>query len=285
MRSPPALGPSIFARWTSRVALFSVGVLATAMLLHRLLSLPTPIALNLTGVAFAGAVLSLVLAFFAAVGVWRTGRPGTARIVFGTIVSVALLGWPLVFLPSYERLPKINDVTTDAVNPPPFVALAKLRGASANPVAYPGAAFAQAQAEAYPDIKAIEVNRPVDEAFELAADALRRLKMEIVRQEGPDLEAGRPGMLEAVDRTLVLGFYDDIAVRVAGNEDHARIDVRSASRYGAHDLGRNADRMRLILKEIVVRLESVVPVARQAKPKPEVKEEQPRNRRSRRRRR
>jgi uncharacterized protein (DUF1499 family) len=285
MRPPPPLGLSIFARWTSRIALFSVGVLATAMLLHRLLSLPTTIALNLAAVAFAGAALSILLAIAAAVGVWRTGRPGTSRIVFGTVVSFGLLSWPLVFLPSYERLPRLNDVTTDTASPPAFVTLARLRGRGTNAPDYPRDAFAQAQHKAYPDIKPIEINRSVDEAYELAADAIRRLKMEIARQEAPDLETGRPGMLEAVDRTLILGFYDDVAIRVAGNDEQARIDVRSASRYGRHDLGRNADRVRLILKEIVVRLESVVPAARaKAKPK-EVKEERPRSRRLRRRRR
>jgi uncharacterized protein (DUF1499 family) len=283
MRPPPPLGTSFFARWTSRLALFSAGILAVAMLLHRLLSLPTQVALNLAAVAFAGAALSILLAIAAAVGVWRTGRPGTSRIVFAAIVSLGLLLWPLVFLPSYERLPKINDVTTDAANPPPFVTLARLRGPGTNSPVYPGAAFAQKQAAAYPDIKPIEINRSADEAFELASDAIRRLKMEIARQEAPDPESGRPGSIEAVDRTLILGFYDDVVVRVAGNDEHARIDVRSASRFGRHDLGRNADRVRQILKEIVVRMESVVPVTR-AKPQ-EVKEEQPRNRRSRRRRR
>jgi len=286
MRPPPPLGPSIFARWTSRIALFSVGVLLTAMLLHRVLSLPTPVALNVAAVAFAGAALSILLAIAAAVGVWRTGRPGTSRIVFGTLVSLSLLLWPLIYLPSYERLPKINDITTDASNPPAFVTLARLRGPGANSPVYPGAAFAQAQAKAYPDIKPIEINRSADETFELVVDAIRRLKMDIARQDAPDLETGRPGALEAVDRTMILGFYDDVAIRVAGNDEHARIDVRSASRYGLHDLGRNAERVRQILKEIVVRLESVVPAAHTKEAKPKViKEERRRSRRSRRRRR
>lgn len=287
MRPPQPLGPSFFARWTSRIALFSVGVLAAAMVLHRLFSLPTPIALNLGIVAFAGAGVSLSFAVLAAIGVWRTGRPGTSRIVFGTLVSLGLLLWPLVYLPQLETLPAINDVTTDAANPPPFTAVAGNRGMGANPVAYPGAAFAAAQAQAFPDIKAIEINRSADESFELAADALRRLKMEIVLQDPPDLKAGQPGLVEAVDRTLILGFYDDVAVRVSGNDEHARIDVRSASRYGRHDLGRNAERVRQVLKEIVVRLESVVPAARTKAEEAEAKakEEEPRNRRSRRRRR
>jgi uncharacterized protein (DUF1499 family) len=286
MRSPPPLGPSVFARWTSRIALFAVGLLAIALLLHRLVSLPTTIALNLVAVAFAGAALSILLAIAAAVGVWRTGRPGTSRIVFGTVVSLGILLWPLVFLPSYQRLPKLNDVTTDTSNPPAFVSLARLRVPGANPVAYAGDRFAAAQHEAYPDIKPIEINRSVDEAYELAADAVRRLKMEIVSQEPPDMDSGRPGTLEAVDRTLILGFYDDVAIRVRGDEEQARIDVRSASRFGRHDLGRNADRVRQILKEVVVRMESVVPAVRAKAEKPkDVKEERPRNRRSRRRRR
>jgi len=288
MRPPPPLGPSIFARWTSRIALFSVGVLATTMVLHRLFSLPTSVALNLVAVAFAGATLSLLFALAASIGIWRTGRPGTSRIVFGTLVSLGLLSWPLVYLPRYERLPEINDITTDPASPPAFVELAKQRGPAANSAVYPGAAFASAQAAAYPDIKPIEIDRSADEAFELAADAVRRLKMEIVHQEVPDLAAGRPGTIEVVDRTLILGFYDDVAIRVVGNEEHSRIDVRSASRYGQHDLGRNAERIRQILREIVVRMESVVPAARAkkvAKPKEEVKERPRRSRRSRRRRR
>ncbi len=287
MRPPPSLGPSFFARWTSRIALFSVGVLATAIALHRVFSLPTPVALNLGAVAFAGAAMSLLFALFAAIGVWRTGRPGTSRIVFATLVGLGLVLWPLVYLPRYEGLPEINDITTDAVNPPALSVLAQQRGMGANPVAYPGAAFAAAQAAAYPDIKPIEINRSSDEAFELAADAIRRLKMKIVQQDPPDIETGKPGIIDAVDRTLIMGFYDDVVVRVTGNDEHARIDVRSASRYGRHDLGRNADRVRQILKEIVVRMELVVPAVRtKEKPKAEaaVKEEQRRRRRSRRRR-
>lgn len=287
MRPPPPLGPSVFARWTSRIAVFSAVLLATAAFLHRLFGLPTPIAENLAGVAFVGAGLSLVLAVAATVGIWRTGRPGTARVVFGTLISLALILWPLVFLPTYNRLPNINDVTTDTTNPPPFEEIAKQRSAGANAVSYPGAAFAQKQLAAYPDIRPIEIDRPADEVFGLAAEAVKRLKMEIVRQEAPDLDAGRPGYIEIADRTLVLGLQDDVVIRIVGNEQLARLDVRSASRYGGHDLGRNADRVRHILKEVVTVMESTVPAARaeSVEKSKDAKEEQPRNRRSKNRRR
>ena len=66
---------------------------------------------------------------------------------------------------------------------------------------------------------------------------------------------------------------------------NARIDVRSQSRFGSFDLGRNADHVRQLLKDFVVRMESVIPAERQkgvAKAKDDVKEEQQRSRRSRR---
>lgn len=287
MRPPPPLGPSFFARWTSRIAVFSAALLVTAIFLHRLFSLPTPIAENLAGVAFLGAGLSLLMSVLATIGIWRTGRPGTARVVFAVLVSLGLMLWPLIFLPKYEGLPSINDVTTDMTNPPPFVEIAKRRPPGANPVGYPGPAFARKQLAAYPDIKPIEIDRSADEVFELALEAIKRLKMESVHQEAPELSAGRPGLIEIADRTLILGLYDDVAIRVAGSAQHARLDVRSASRFGAHDLGRNADRVRLILKEIVTVMESTVPTAR-AEPPDEAKaakEERPRSRRSRSRRR
>jgi uncharacterized protein (DUF1499 family) len=260
---------------------FSVVLLATAMFLHRLFSLPTPIAMNLAYVAFAGGALALLMAVLATIGIWRTGRPGTARVVFGILVSLGLLLWPLLFVPAYQSLPNINDVTTDMTNPPAFVELAKQRPRGANPVDYAGPDFARKQLKAYPDIKPIEVGRSTDEVFELALDAVRRLKLDIVNQQVPDLESGRQGLIEVSDRTLIAGFYDDVVIRVTGDSDHARVDVRSASRYGGHDLGRNAARVRMLLKEIVVRLESVVPVAREKdEAKPEAKEERQRSRRS-----
>ena len=288
MRSPPPLGPSFFARWTSRIAVFSAVLLATALFLHRLFSLPTPIAENLTWVAFLGAGLSLLMSAAATIGIWRTGRPGTARVVFAILVSLGLMLWPLLFLPKYEGLPSINDVTTDVNSPPPFVEIAKQRPRGANSIDYPGLSFARKQLIAYPDIKPIEIDRSTDEVFELAVDAAKRLKFEIVHQEAPDVAAGRPGLIEIADRTLILGLYDDVAIRVAGTERHARLDVRSASRFGGHDLGRNADRVRVILKEVVTVMESTVPAARggeDAEAEKAVKEERPRSRRSKNRRR
>lgn len=247
------------ARWTSRLAFFSVGVLLTAMFLHRVFSMPTPTAIHLAGAAYLFAAAAVVLGLFAAARIWSGGTAGTARVVAGLIIGIGMLAAPVVLWLSFERLPQINDVTTDATAPPAFVKTATLRGIGANKPVYAGEAFAKAQAVAYPDLQPLLIERSSQETFEVVGEALRRLKMSIVREAPPD--GSNPGMLEAVDRTLVLGFYDDVAVRVSGNDKSARVDLRSASRYGRHDLGRNAERLRRIMREIVARLEATVPTA------------------------
>jgi uncharacterized protein (DUF1499 family) len=58
------------------------------------------------------------------------------------------------------------------------------------------------------------------------------------------------GRLDAVDRTFLLKLVDDVTVRIRPRADGARIDVRSVSRIGRHDLGQNADRIRRFLEEV-----------------------------------
>ncbi len=249
------------SRWTSRIALFSLVLLLTALLLHRLFGLDTLIALNLVMAAYAGVGLSLILAVAAVAVIWRHGTQGTARVVFAVTVCLAMLAGPLALALLARDYPMINDVTTDTATPPPFDSIGKMRGPGTNPVKYPGEAFALEQRHAYPDLKPLLVDRSAEEAFELVVDAVRRLKMDVVREEGPGEETGKTGYIEAVDRTLVLGFYDDVAIRVSGGEAMSRIDIRSASRFGWTDLGTNAERVRTVMREIVARLEATVPTA------------------------
>jgi hypothetical protein len=47
-----------------------------------------------------------------------------------------------------------------------------------------------------------------------------------------------------------MGFRDDVAVRIRAVGQGARVDVRSASRYGRHDFGTNAARVRALLADV-----------------------------------
>lgn len=250
--------------WCSRLAVFALVLVLATLLLHRFFGLPTAVALNLVGVGLVLAIAAVLLGVIAAIGVWRTGQTGAARIVLAVSTGVALLGLPLTTVLLARSYPLLNDVTTDVSNPPEFKSLAPLRTGMANPAAYPAHAFAARQTTVYPDLVSLDINRPAAEVFDLVIDAMKRLQMSIVAEEAPT-EDNPTGRAEAVDRTLVLGFYDDIAVRVKPTGDPAdagaRIDLRSASRFGKSDFGANAQRLRSILREIVARLEATVPAA------------------------
>ncbi len=248
------------ASWSRRVALFSASIILFALVLHRFGRMDTPLAGGLVATAFGGAVLALLLGIGATVVIWRRGAAGAWSATAGILVSLAIFAWPASVVPFYLRMPHLNDVTTDTEHPPEFAALGRDRAKGANPVAYPGARYAAQQAQAFPQLQAMLVNRPAEEVFDAVGEAARRLHWRVVAEEPP--ERGRTsGHIEAEDRTLILGFVDDVVVRIEGDGRQTRIDVRSLSRYGRYDFGRNAQRVRDFYTELHARLEASVPNA------------------------
>jgi hypothetical protein len=249
--------PSPFARWSRRLAVFSLQVVLVAMVLHRVAVLGTPLTLNLFLAAFALVGVAVLLAVTGLVRIWRDGRTGTWNAVAALVIAAGLAAWPAALWPTFQRLPEIHDISTNTTQPPAFTALAAERRPGANSVAYGGPEVARLQLAFYPDIRPVVVPRPPSEAWDVMTETVRRLGWRIVSEVPPGTRGGA-GHLEAVDRTLVLGFFDDVVIRVDGNARDSRIDVRSASRYGRHDLGRNATRIRRLLKEFSTRLDATV---------------------------
>jgi len=247
------------ARWSSRLALFSASVLVVGLVLHRLTSFPTPVAVNLLAVSAAGSGLAVLLGLVALAQIWRRGYAGAGSAAFGILLPLLTLAWPLTYVPALLKLPPINDVTTDTANPPRFLALAGQRAGSGTAVEYPVTRFAPLQKQAYPDLRSYIVDRPVEEVFDLVSDAARRLKWRVTQSQPPVARSARGGVIEATDQTLVIGFTDDVVVRVEPAGRSARVDVRSASRYGVHDLGQNAARVRRFLAELQARVDATGP--------------------------
>ena len=247
--------------WAMRLVYFAVLLAASAAVLHRFTGLLTPVALNAFMIAFALSVVAIGLAVAALAAVWASARDGTVSAIVAALLAGAMLAWPASYLPHAMTVAPLNDVSTDTSRPPQFTAAATRRPKGANSTEYPGARSAEIQRELYPDISPLIVPRNVSDAFELSGQALRRLGLEIVLEQAP--EQSRFGIIEAVDRTFLLGFRDDVVVRIARARRGARIDVRSSSRWGTHDFGANAQRVRAILTAIVERLELTVPAAAQ----------------------
>ena len=88
------------------------------------------------------------------------------------------------------------------------------------------------------------------QAYDAALKIVTKRKWRVVDARPPQVAPPREGLIEAIARTPILGFRDDVVVRVRAAPEGARIDVRSASRYGRHDLGANAARVRLLIDDI-----------------------------------
>jgi uncharacterized protein (DUF1499 family) len=237
--------------WARRMALFFVQLLILTVLLHRFGTLATPAAINLMAVSIGGLFLAIVVAVIGLVRIWFGGQIGAAQAFTGIAIALVGLAVPLWYLSHYFMLPELNDIQTTR-QPMEFKQLAAMRPADANRIVEPDLAAAEAREKAYPDLRAMELERSVTETFDIVHEAVKRLGWTIVLSEPP---AEEPGRIEATDRTLIMGYTDDALIRVSGDDAHAFIDVRSASRYGKHDLGANAGHIRELFAEVKSALE------------------------------
>jgi uncharacterized protein (DUF1499 family) len=242
--------PSRLAIWSRRIALFSLAATFIAIIVVRSGALEIVPALSTLGGALALAMLAILLAFGAAVSIWKDGVGGIGEAVTGLLIGLALIAYPLYVGVKAYKLPAIYDITTDPIDPPRFDAIARLRPRDANPATYAGLYTAEQQRTAYSDIEPDMTSVSPQEAYDAAMKVITKRKWHVVDARPPQGTAPRDGLIEAIARTPILGFRDDVAVSVRATHEGARIDVRSASRYGRHDLGTNAARVRSLIEDI-----------------------------------
>jgi hypothetical protein len=200
--------------------------------------------------ALACAGLSMVIGLIGAAAIWQSGARGTSRILLAFLIDAILLAYPAYLGLQYRKLPAIHDVTTDPIDPPRFEALARLRsGEGTNPAVYAGLYSAEQQRSAYPDIETVELELPVQRAYEITLQLVNRRKWLVIDERAPQ-PPRRIGRIEAVARTPIMGFREDISIRVSPDDQDSRVDIRSASRYFESDLGSNAARVRKLIEDL-----------------------------------
>lgn len=255
---------SRLAIWARRCAVFSLAATVLAVLIVRSGILELEPALATFGGALVFAVIGIVLALGAFVVIWKDGIAGAGYAFSAVAIGLALLGYPAYLGYLAYKLPMINDITTDPIDPPRFDILARLRPRGT--VEYAGLYAAEQQRKAYPDIEPLTVNVTPPQVYDAAVAAMFKRKWRVVVDRPPQL-GRRDGQIEAVARTPIMGFRDDVALRVRPDGDGTRIDVRSASRYGRHDFGTNAARIRSLLEDIDARLSARIEERRE-RPQP-----------------
>lgn len=241
---------SAFANWARALALFSLVAAVGSVVIIRFgfLEIRPALATFLGALGLAGLSILAAMAGFAAI--WHYGTRGTARILLALLIDAAILAYPGYLAWQYRRLPAIHDITTDPIDPPRFEQLAKLRtGDGANPATYAGLYSAEQQHSAYPDIEPVSMDVPPAKAFDEVLKLVQRRKWTII-DERPPQPPRNIGRIEAVARTPIMGFREDVAIRVMPDVEGARVDIRSASRYFEHDLGTNAARVTKLIDDL-----------------------------------
>jgi hypothetical protein len=250
---------SRLAIWSQRIALFSLAATFVAIIIVRSGALDIVPALSTLAGALLLAVIAILLAFGAGIFIWRDGLGGLRHAVAAVLIGLALIAYPAYLGLRAYQLPAIYDVTTDPIDPPQFDAIARLRPRDANPIVYEGLYAAELQRAAYPDIEPDDTTAPPQQVFDVAMKVITKRRWRVVdarppretgSTRGSDPRAPQDGIIEAVARSLILGFPEDVVVRIRPTGDGTHIDVRSASRYGRNDLGSNAGRVRDLISDI-----------------------------------
>lgn len=241
---------SPLAAWARRLAAFSLVATIVSIIIVRFgfLEIRPALATFFAALGLAGLSILFALAGFAAI--WRNGSRGMGRILAALLLDAAILAYPAYLAYQYRKLPPIHDITTDPINPPPFEALARLRsGDGANTAVYAGLYSAEQQRLAYPAIEPVNLDMPPLRAYEMTLQLVQKRKWRVV-VERPPQPPRREGRIEAVAHTPIMGFSEDVSVRVLPDGDGARIDLRSSSRYFEHDLGSNASRIQKLIDDL-----------------------------------
>lgn len=169
----------------------------------------------------------------------------TSSVVVAIFSAIAII-IPVTMLKQGTSAPPIHDISTDLINPPEFDAVAPLRADAPNPITYAGVASAEQQRQAYPELKTLTYNQSKAELVIAIEQATKNLGWDLV-----DADVNK-GKIEATDTTTWFGFKDDIVIRVNDQGDKREVDIRSKSRIGASDLGKNAKRIHDFIEELDV---------------------------------
>jgi hypothetical protein len=254
-------------------------VLALAALGVRVGIVPDTAIIPVLIVGFSLSLFAFALAVYALIDIWRSGAEGASSAIAGAVYAAPALVLLAAIAAAAIAYPRLADISTDPADPP------GLAGEGREALAMADDEGIDLQSRAYPDLvprfyalpiadvhatarKLIQGrgwtlvhDRPPRAPFAAAPDSMN---MEQESGGGPTAaepfaeasstpvaaEAAETGLLQAVARTLVFGFPDDVAIRLRDTPDGTRVDMRSASRTGTHDLGQNARRIQAFFADL-----------------------------------
>lgn len=255
MAAFPQRRVSKMAGWARRLSAFSLVLLATAGIGHRYGLVETFGFLWTLVLVAALALAGLLLAIGGFSQLWRNGDKAGKASLAATVLSLIVLapyvaaGW------LYLTLPALTDVATDLDEPPAFTIAPNLRTAQMNAIGPVTAQAATLQMHAYPDVAGRRLDGSVERVLAALAPVVAAHGWR-VHGPMPTSAGGRAEIfIEMEAPSLVLRLPADAVLRLTDEEETTFVDMRMASRYGSHDLGSNARRIKGFMAALAAELE------------------------------
>jgi hypothetical protein len=242
-------GYSRLAAWSAYLAALSVPVLVIAAIGHRLRLLDAMPTYAVLALGFSLAALAVIAAVAAFAGIWRDGRKGGGAAMRGLIVGLIVLIFPAIAAWKVVTYPRLNDISTDLADPPPLRFAALDRTPADVPVTALTPEEVEVHRDAYPDI--VPRHYPVSTArvYQEARALVDGRGWQVLSASEPS-EGSEDGSIEAVAVTTIFAFRQDVAIRILPDGDGSLVDMRSAARNAAHDLGTDAERVRRFFSDL-----------------------------------
>ena len=236
------------AIWSRNFAVFALLVAIIGIALARV-GLDATAALAIEGSALALAGLSILSAIVAMGVIWHTGYRGIGLALAGLALSGVLMLYPAYLAVQARTVPVAPDISTDLDDPPAFLSTERARAARHGVVPGPMRADDKdLEARLYPDLDTLTIDDDPGTVFEMIRKLVSHHHWLIADAVEPTDKEG--GQIDAVAKTLVMGFPADVTIRIRPSGDQTEVDIRSVSRTGWQEPGSNAARVQALIADI-----------------------------------
>lgn len=238
------------AQWAKTLASFALVLACTASVGHRYTMVETVAFFWVLALVAGLAVLALLGAAVGFARLWTNGdKAGKASLAAIFLALIVLTPFGIAGYLAYA-LPPLTDISTDLTEPPPLVRAARLRTADMNPIQPLSQEAIAAQRLAYPDV----AGRRFDGSMERVINAVQVvLTAHGWQPKAPwpsELQAGDEIVLELDAPSFILRLPADAVLRLTDEGESVFLDMRLNARYGPHDLGDNARRIRSFMNDV-----------------------------------